>query len=64
MSIEVGGFFGFLVLVADIWAILNIVQARSSNMNKLLWILAVIFLPVLGFIAWLLVGPRSPVTRS
>lgn len=60
MSIQVGGFFGFLILVADIWAILNIVQARGSNMSKLLWILLVLFLPLLGFIIWFLAGPRGP----
>lgn len=59
MSIQVGGFFGFLVLVADIWAILNVVQSRGTNMNKLLWVLAILFLPVLGFIIWLIFGPRG-----
>ncbi len=63
MSIQVGGFFGFLILVADIWAILNIVQARGSNMSKLLWILLVLFLPLIGFIIWLLAGPRGPAMR-
>ncbi len=61
MSIHVGGFFGFLVLLADIWAILNIVQARASNMTKLLWIVIVLLLPVLGFIIWFFAGPRGKV---
>lgn len=59
MMMQVGGFFGFLVLVADIWAILNVVQSRETNVNKLLWVLAILFLPVLGFIIWLLFGPRG-----
>ncbi|MDX1442172.1 MAG: PLD nuclease N-terminal domain-containing protein [Gammaproteobacteria bacterium] len=59
MSMQVGGFFGFLVLVADIWAILNVVQSRGTNPNKLLWVLAILFLPVLGFFLWLFFGPRG-----
>ena len=59
LSLEVGGFFGFLVLVADIWAILNVVQSRRSNSNKLIWTLAILLLPVLGFILWLVFGPRG-----
>lgn len=59
LSLEVGGFFGFLVLIADIWAILNVVQSRESNVNKLIWTLAILLLPVLGFIIWLVFGPRG-----
>lgn len=59
MAMQVGGFFGFLVLVADIWAILNVVQSRGTNVNKLLWVLGILFLPVLGFVLWLVFGPRG-----
>lgn len=59
MGIEVGGFFGLLILIADIWAILNVVQAPASTGKKLLWILLILLLPLLGFIIWLIAGPRS-----
>lgn len=59
MEIEVGGLFGLLVLVADVWAIVNIVQSEKSTGVKVAWTVFVILLPLLGLIVWLLLGPRS-----
>lgn len=53
------GLWGLLILAADIWAIINIVQSRESNGTKLLWILGVLLLPLLGVIVWFFVGPRD-----
>lgn len=53
------GFWGLLLLIADIYAIVNVVGSRVSNLKKVLWILLILFLPLLGFILWLLLGPRS-----
>jgi len=54
-----GGFWGFLVLVADIWAIVNIFQSGAETGSKVLWTVLVILLPVLGFILWFFLGPRT-----
>ena len=51
--------WGVLVLVADIWAIVNIFQSNASTGRKVLWTVLVILLPVLGFIIWLFAGPRT-----
>jgi hypothetical protein len=51
--------WGILVLVADIWAIVNIFQGNASTERKVLWTVLVILLPVLGFIIWLFAGPRT-----
>ena len=51
--------WGILVLVADIWAIVNIFQSGASTERKVLWTVLVILLPVLGFIIWLFAGPRT-----
>ena len=59
MGIEVGGIFGLLILIADIWAIVNIAQSSASTGNKVLWIVVVLVLPVLGVILWFLFGPRT-----
>ncbi len=59
MHIEVSGVFGLLVLIADIWAILNIVQSRATTPKKLVWIVVILLLPVLGLIVWWLAGPRE-----
>jgi hypothetical protein len=53
------GIFSLLILIADIWAILNIVQSKESTGSKALWIALVIVLPVIGFILWYFAGPKS-----
>jgi succinate dehydrogenase/fumarate reductase cytochrome b subunit len=53
------GIFGLLVLIGDIWAILNIFQSSASNEKKLLWTIVVILLPLLGLILWFFLGPRD-----
>ena len=59
MNFGFGGIFGLLVLIGDIWAIINIFQSPVSNEKKLLWIVAVVLLPVLGLILWYFLGPRG-----
>jgi len=59
MNFGYTGLGGLLVLAGDIWAILNISQSSVSNLKKLIWILAVILLPLLGLILWFLLGPRG-----
>lgn len=54
-----GGLIGLLILIGDIWAIINIVQSREENLKKLIWILVIVFLPLLGLIIWWLAGPRG-----
>lgn len=54
-----GGVIGFLVLVADIWAIVSVVQSGASTGGKVLWIVLILLLPVLGFLIWLFAGPRA-----
>jgi hypothetical protein len=53
------GIIGLLILIADIWAILNIVQSRESTGVKALWVVLVLVLPVLGLIVWYFAGPKS-----
>jgi hypothetical protein len=59
MDVKVEGFFGLLILIADIWAILNIVQSPASTGKKLLWILIILLLPVVGVLIWWFIGPRE-----
>lgn len=55
---EVSGIFGFLILIADIYAVLQIAQCETGNGRKALWIAIVVVLPVLGLILWYLLGPK------
>jgi succinate dehydrogenase/fumarate reductase cytochrome b subunit len=56
---ETSGILGLLVLIADVWAILNIFQSASSTGSKALWIVLVLVLPLLGLIIWYFAGPRE-----
>jgi hypothetical protein len=58
MGIEVSGIFGFILLVADIWAIVSVFQSRTTTGKKVLWIVLVLVLPVIGLILWFLAGPK------
>jgi len=53
------GVLGLLILIGDIWAIVNIVQSPASDGKKILWVLLVILLPLLGLILWYFLGPRT-----
>ena len=57
MGVEVGGFFGLVILVANIWAIVRIFQSTASTGAKVLWIVLILVLPIFGLILWLLFGP-------
>jgi hypothetical protein len=59
MRIEVGGLLGLIVLIADIWAIVHVFGSRSSTGAKVLWTVGILIFPVLGFLIWLLLGPRA-----
>jgi hypothetical protein len=53
------GLLGVLILIGDIWAIINILQSSATNGKKLLWTVVVILLPLLGLILWFFLGPRD-----
>ena len=59
MNVGYNGLWGLLVLAGDIWAIINILQSSASNEKKLIWVIAVVLLPVLGLILWFFLGPRN-----
>ena len=51
--------WGILVLIADVWAIVNIFQSTADTGRKVLWTVLVVLLPVLGFILWYFLGPKT-----
>ena len=59
MGIEVGGFLGLLILIANIWAIVSVFQSQATTGKKVFWIVFILILPVIGFILGLLAGPKS-----
>ena len=59
MHLQVNNLWGFIVLVADIWAIVNILQSSATTGMKVLWTVLVLLLPVIGFIIWFFAGPKT-----
>jgi hypothetical protein len=59
MNLGYNGLWGILILIADIWAIINILQSSATNEQKLIWVVAVVLLPLLGLILWFFLGPRD-----
>lgn len=59
MGIEIGGIIGLIILVLDIWAIVNVFQSSASTGSKVIWTLLILILPVIGLLIWLFAGPRS-----
>jgi len=57
---EVGGILGIISLILFIYATLKIVGSGASTTEKVIWIVAIFFFPILGFIVWLIFGPSSP----
>jgi hypothetical protein len=53
------GIGGVLLLIAVIYAIVNIAGSSATSGAKALWIVLVIVLPLVGFILWLLLGPKK-----
>ena len=50
---------GLLLLAVSIYAILNIVDSSKPTGIKVVWIMLVLLLPLIGFLIWLLLGPRG-----
>lgn len=54
---EFNGIIGLIILVLDIYAILMILQSSAKTVEKLVWALVVLLLPLLGLIIWYFAGP-------
>tara|TARA_R110002020_G_scaffold36578_1_gene110012 strand:- start:189 stop:374 length:186 start_codon:yes stop_codon:yes gene_type:complete len=53
------GLLGLIILIADIYAIYQVFTSGASTGSKVLWILGILIFPVLGFIVWLIAGPKG-----
>ena len=59
MGIEVGGIGGLIILILDVYAIVKVIGSSASTGSKVLWTVVILLLPILGFILWLLFGPKG-----
>ena len=54
---ELTGIGGLVILIADIYAIVMILQSSAKSIEKLVWSLVVFLLPLIGLIIWYFAGP-------
>ena len=59
MGIEVGGLLGLIWLVIVVWAIVKVTKSSAGGLAKLLWIIVLLMFPLVGLIAWFLLGPKG-----
>lgn len=74
MARFVPGLFGLALLALWIWAVLDVIatdRVLIRNLDKMIWLFLVIFLPTVGAVAWLTLGrpvnagfsPGAPYSR-
>ena len=53
-----GRIISLLILIVDVIVILDILKSKKDTEKKILWIIAVVFLPILGPILYYLIGKK------
>jgi hypothetical protein len=53
-----GALISIIILIIDVVVIFDIVRSNKDTEKKVLWIIAVIFLPVLGPILYYFIGKK------
>ncbi|MCL5777520.1 PLD nuclease N-terminal domain-containing protein [Limibaculum sp. FT325] len=59
MSLELVGFGALALLAINTWAIVSVLGSGRPAGAKAMWTALVLMLPVAGFLAWLMAGPRE-----
>lgn len=59
MGVEIGGLLGLIILILDVYAIVEVTQSAATTGLKVFWIVIILLLPILGLILWFLLGPHS-----
>jgi Phospholipase_D-nuclease N-terminal len=50
---------GIITLLLVIWALIGILQSSASPIEKLIWVIIILVIPLVGFLIWYLIGPGS-----
>ncbi len=53
-----GRLIGLLILIIDVLVVIDILKGNKDSEKKMLWISAVVFLPVLGPILYYFIGRK------
>ncbi|WP_285415840.1 PLDc N-terminal domain-containing protein [Pseudomonas sp. efr-133-TYG-5] len=47
-----------VLLLIELWAINRVRKSAGKSSNKGVWIVLIVFVPLIGLIAWALAGPK------
>ncbi|MDX9746673.1 MAG: PLDc N-terminal domain-containing protein [Syntrophales bacterium] len=50
---------GLIILILDIWAILQVLKSNATTGTKVLWTVLIVVLPLLGLVLWYFMGPKK-----
>ena len=56
--LEYLGLWVMIALAVNMWALISVLRVSLPWLKKAIWTL-VLLVPVLGFLAWFLLGPRE-----
>lgn len=59
MGLETLGLIAAAVIALDAWAVTSVAGSLADGDRKTAWIAAIVLLPLAGFVAWLIAGPRQ-----
>ena len=59
LGVETGGVLGLIILILDVWAILKVIGSNASMGGKVIWTVAILILPIIGFVVWWFIGPKG-----
>ena len=56
--------FAAILVVLEFWAVIRVVKSDASRESKCLWILVLVFVPVISLLAWVFIGPKTKAVRA
>ena len=56
MDYRFGSIIGFVILILDIFVIIEILKSSKDTVTKLLWILLILFFPLIGLLIYYFFG--------
>ena len=48
-----------VVLLLELWAIKSVLKSGANVNCRCMWVAVLIFVPLLGLVAWLIAGPKQ-----
>lgn len=59
--IEYLGLWVLIALAVNMWALISVMTAPAPWVTRAIWTV-ILLIPILGFVAWYLLGPRKRLT--